>query len=66
MFTKRKARKIKQRLFTGFRNSEFTLQDGRKKRTAKRLCVTNVTLLLLASFVLIFTWALQKDPFNGK
>ena len=26
--------------------SEFTQQDGRKKRTAKRLCVTNVTRLL--------------------
>ena len=37
-------------------NSEFTQQDGRKKRTAKRLCVTNVTgLLLLACFVVIFT-----------
>ena len=36
-------------------NSEFTQQDGTKKRTAKRLCVTNVTLLLLASFVVIFT-----------
>ena len=36
-------------------NSEFTQQDGRKKRTAKRLCVTNVTGLLLACFVVIFT-----------
>ena len=27
--------------------SEFTQQDGRKKRTAKLLCVTNVTGLLL-------------------
>ena len=26
-------------------NSEFTQQDGRKKRTANRLCVTNVTRL---------------------
>ena len=26
--------------------SEFTQQDGRKKRKAKRLCVTNVTRLL--------------------
>ena len=26
--------------------SEFTQQDGRKNRTAKRLCVTNVTGLL--------------------
>ena len=32
-------------------NSEFTQQDGRKKRTAKRLSVTNVTGLLLACFV---------------
>ena len=31
--------------------SEFTQQDGRKKRTAKRLCVTNVAGLLLACFV---------------
>ena len=29
--------------------------DGRKKRTAKQLCVTNVTRLLLACFVAIFT-----------
>jgi len=36
-------------------NSEFTQQDGRKKRTAKHLCVTNVTGLLLAFFVVIFT-----------
>ena len=32
-------------------SSEFTQQDGRKKRTAKRLSVTNVTGLLLACFV---------------
>ena len=31
--------------------SEFTQQDGRKKTTAKRLSVTNVTGLLLARFV---------------
>ena len=31
--------------------SEFTQQDGRKKRTAKRLSVTNVTGILLACFV---------------
>ena len=31
--------------------SEFTQQDGRKKGTAKRLSVTNVTGLLLACFV---------------
>ena len=36
--------------------SEFTQQDGKKKRTAKRLCVTNVTVLLLACFVVIFTY----------
>ena len=35
--------------------SEFTQQDGRKKRTAKCLCVTNVTGLLLACYVVIFT-----------
>ena len=34
---------------------EFTQQDGRKKRTAKPLCVTNVTGLLRACFVVIFT-----------
>ena len=32
-------------------NSEFTQQDGRNKRTAKRLSVTNVTGILLACFV---------------
>ena len=31
--------------------SEFTQQDGRKKKTAKRLSVTNVTGLSLACFV---------------
>ena len=37
-------------------NSELTQQGGRKKRTAKRLCVTtNVTGLLLACYVVIFT-----------
>ena len=36
-------------------NSEFTQQDGRKKRTGNRLCVTNLTRLLLAFFVVIFT-----------
>ena len=36
--------------------SKFTQQDGTKKRTAKRLCMTNVTVLLLASFVVIFTY----------
>ena len=33
-----------------FVNSEFTQQDGRKKRTAKRFFVTNVTRLSLACF----------------
>ena len=32
-------------------SSEFTQQEGRKKRTAKRLSVTNVTALFLACFV---------------
>ena len=36
--------------------TELTQQDGRKKRTAKCLCVTNVTGLLLAcSRIVIFT-----------
>ena len=35
--------------------SEFTQQDGRKKRTAERSCVTNVTRLFLTCFVVIFT-----------
>ena len=35
--------------------SEFTQQDGRKKRTANRLCVTNVTRLYLGRFVVILT-----------
>ena len=38
-----------------FTNSELTQQDGRKKRTVKHLCVTNVTGLLLMCFVVIFT-----------
>ena len=37
------------------KTSEFTEQDGRKKRTAKRLYVTNVTGLMLACYVVIFT-----------
>ena len=37
-------------------NSEFTQQDGRKKRTTKRLSVTNVTGLLLSRFVVIFNY----------
>ena len=38
--------------------SDFKQQDGRKKRKTrvKRLCVTNVTRLLLAGFVVIFTY----------
>ena len=36
-------------------NSEFTLHDGRKKGTAKRLCVSNVTALLLMCLVVIVT-----------
>ena len=31
--------------------SEFTQQEDGKKRTAKRLCRTNVTVLLLMCFV---------------
>ena len=40
---------------TKLENSEFTQQDGKKKRTAKQLCVTNVTRLLPVGFVVIFT-----------
>ena len=36
------------------RVNEFTQQNGGKKRTAKRLCVTKVTGLLLGSFVVVF------------
>ena len=48
-------------------NSEFTQQDGRKKRKAKLLCVTNVAGLLLAFFVVVFTkidvfWSFTKRP----
>ena len=39
----------------GKKFSESTQQDARKKRMAKRLCVTNVTGLLLMCFVVIFT-----------
>ena len=40
-------------------------QDGRKQRTAYRLCVTNVTRLSLACFAMIFTninvsWSFTK------
>ena len=34
-------------------NSEFTQHDGRMKRTAKQLCVTNMTGPLLACFVVL-------------
>ena len=36
-------------------NNELTGQDVRKKRTAKHLCVANMTGLLLTCFVIIFT-----------
>ena len=44
---------------------DLTQQDGRKKRTAKRLSVTNVTGLLLACFVVIFIYSLTvfRGPF---
>ena len=68
--TERK-QKVSLEILTGLSklpySSEFTQQDGRKKRTTKRLCVTNVTGLLLACFVVIFTkhfmfsGLLQKD-----
>ena len=38
-----------------FTVSEFMKDDGRKKRTAKHLCVTNITGLSLACYVVIFT-----------
>ena len=54
-------------------NSEFTQQDGRKKKTAERLCVTNVTRLFLTCFVCrdlhltsMFSGLLQKDLFKGR
>ena len=46
-------------------NGEFMRQDGRKKRTAKRLCVTNLTWLLLGHFV-IFTSHLCFLDFDEK
>ena len=42
-------------LLTSYYNIEFMQQDGRKKRVAKCLCVTNVTGMLLMCFVVIFT-----------
>ena len=50
--------------------SELTQQNGRKKSTAKRLCVTNVTGLLLACFVeilhliFLFSSVIQKYLFK--
>ena len=35
--------------------SEFMQKNGRKKRTAKNWCMTNVTGLLIACFVKTFT-----------
>ena len=35
--------------------SEFMQQDGRKKRTANSLCVTNMTKLFPTCLVVIFT-----------
>ena len=51
--------------------SEFTQRDDRKKRTAKRLCVTNVTGLWLTHFVVIFTyvnvfWSFTKRPVHRR
>ena len=43
--------------------------DGRKKRTAKRLCVTNVTGLLIACFVVIdinVFWSFTKRSVKRK
>ena len=51
--------------------SEFTQRDDRKKRTAKRLCVTNVTglydlrILWWSSLKSMFSGLLQKDLFKG-
>ena len=35
---------------------EFTQEDGRKKKTTKRSCVTNVTGLLLSDYLRGFSW----------
>ena len=51
--------------------SEFTQRDDRKKRTAKRLCATNVTglydlrILWWSSLKSMFSGLLQKDLFKG-
>ena len=47
-------------------NSEFMQQDCRKKRTAKCLCVTNVTGLLLACSVMILQKFMFSDLFKGR
>ena len=55
-------------------NCEFTQQDGRKKRMAKRLCLTNVTWLLHVHdcvfcrdlhLTLMFSGLLGKYLFKG-
>ena len=43
----------------------LTEKDDRKKRTAKRLCVTNMTGLLLACFVVIFTGWFSQATESG-
>ena len=53
------------------RVNEFTQQDGGKKRTAKRLCVTNVTGLLLRSFLVVVlnvnvSWSFTKRSVQKK
>ena len=48
--------------------SEFMQQDGRKKRTAKFMCVTDLTSYcsrVLLWFTLMFSGLLQKDLFKG-
>ena len=50
---------------------KFTQQDGRKKRTAKRLCVTNVTAVTYEfcrdlHLPLIFSGLLQTDLFKER
>ena len=52
-------------------NSDFTQQDGRKKRTAKHSCATNLIGLLLVfcrdlHLTPTFTRSLQNDLFKGK
>ena len=50
---------------------EFTQQDGRKKRTTKRLCVTNVTAITYEfcrdlHLTFMFSGLLQNYLFKGK